>query len=75
MTTAAIGITEVEYRQADQGFFPELVRLAISLSAIGIAFELHKTGTARPYGPHQPMVIEGKYEVSGLEIHFFPHHL
>lgn len=63
---------ETEYRQAEHGFFPELVRLAISLSAVGIAFELHKTGTAKPYGSGQPMVLEGKSGVSGLEIHFYP---
>jgi hypothetical protein len=63
---------ETEYREADHVFFSEFVRLAISLSAVGIAFELHKTGTAKPYGPHQAMVLEGKPEVSGLEIHFYP---
>jgi hypothetical protein len=63
---------EVEFRQADHGFFPEFVRLAVCLSAIGIAFELHKAGTLKPYGPSQPMVLEGKHYVSGLEIHFFP---
>lgn len=63
---------ETEYQEDEHGFFPELVRLAISLSAVGIAFELHKTGTSKPYGPHQPMVLEGKLGVSGLEIHFYP---
>jgi len=63
---------ETEYLEAEHGFFPELVRLAISLSAVGIAFELHKTGTAKPYGPGQTMVLEGKRGVSGLEIHFCP---
>lgn len=72
MTTPATQSLEVEYRPADHGFFPEFVRLAICLSAVGIAFELHKTGTAKPYGPNQPMVLEGKHSVSGLEVHFFP---
>lgn len=72
MTTPATQPLEVEYRQADHGFFPEFVRLAICLSAVGIAFELHKAGTVQPYGPNQPMVLEGKHAVSGLEIHFFP---
>jgi hypothetical protein len=63
---------EVEYRQADHGFFPEFVRLAVCLSAVGIAFELHKAGTVQPYGTDQPMVLEGKQAVSGLEVHFFP---
>lgn len=63
---------EIEYSEADNGFFPELVRLVIALSAVGIGFELHETGTAKPYGDRQPMVLEGKQEVSGLEIHFFP---
>lgn len=62
---------EMEYRESEHGFFPELVRLVISLSAVGIAFELHKTTAAEPYGPGQPMVIEGKPSVSGLEIHFY----
>jgi hypothetical protein len=26
----------------------------------------------QPYGTHQPMVLEGKQAVSGLEVHFFP---
>lgn len=63
---------DVEYRAADHGFFPELVRLAICLSAVGIAFELHKTGSVKPYVTSLPMVLEGEREVSGLEIHFFP---
>lgn len=64
--------SEVEYSQADHGFFPEFVRLAVCLSAVGIAFELHKARTVQPYGVHQPMVLEGKQAVSGLEVHFFP---
>lgn len=63
---------EIEYRESDHGFFPELVRLVVSLSAVGIGLELHKTGTAKPYGPSQPMVLEGKSGASDLEIHFFP---
>lgn len=72
MTSATIQPTEVEYRQSDHGFFPEFVRLAICLSAFGIAFELHKTGTVQPYAASQPMVLEGKHDVGGLEILFFP---
>lgn len=68
----AIGCIEVEYRESEHGFFPELVRLVVSLSAVGIGFELHKTGAAKPYAPGQPMVLEGKRSVSGLEIHFYP---
>lgn len=63
---------EIEYSESDNGFFPELVRLVIALSAVGIGFELHESGTVKPYGDRQPMVLEGKQEVSGLEIHFFP---
>jgi hypothetical protein len=72
MTSATIQSTAVEYRHSEHGFFPELVRLVICLSAVGIAFELHKAGTVKPYGPSQPMVLEGKQSVSGLEVHFFP---
>lgn len=72
MTSATIQPTEVEYRQSDHSFFPEFVRLAICLSAVGIAFELHKTRTVQPYAARQPMVLEGKHDVSGLEIHCFP---
>jgi len=57
-SVAAIGCIEVEYRESVHGFFPELVRLVVSLSAIGIGFELHKTGTAKPYTPGQPMVLK-----------------
>ena len=64
--------TELEYRESEHGFFPELVRLVISLSAIGIGFELHRTGATKPYRPGQSMVLEGKQNMSGLEIHFYP---
>lgn len=63
---------EVEYRAADHGFFPELVRLTITLSALGIGFDLHGSGMVRPYAPGQVMVLVGKRDISGLEIHFFP---
>jgi len=63
---------QAEYREGEHGFFPELVRLVVALSAVGIAFELHKTGTVKPYGTCQPMVLTGKQDISGLELHFFP---
>jgi hypothetical protein len=63
---------EMEYRETEHGFFLELVRLVVSLSAVGIGFELHKTGVAKPYGLGQPLLLEGKHGVSELEIHFFP---
>jgi hypothetical protein len=50
---------ETKYGEADHGFFFEFVRLMISLSAVGIAFELHKKGAAKTYRPSQPMVLEG----------------
>lgn len=62
----------MEYRETEHGFFLELVRLVVSLSAVGIGFELHKTGVAKPYGLGQPLLLEGKHGVSELEIHFFP---
>lgn len=62
----------MEYRASEHGFFPELVRLVVSLSAIGVGFELHKTGAVKPYRAVQPMVVEGKRSVSGMEIHFYP---
>ncbi len=71
-SVAPNGGIEMEYRLSEHGFFPELVRLVISLSAVGIGFELHKTGAAKPYRPGEPMVLEGKRRVSGLEIHFYP---
>lgn len=67
--------TIVEYTPLDHGFYEELVRLIISLSAVGIAFELHAKGAANPYRLIQPMVLEGKPEISSLEIHFFPRQL
>jgi len=66
---------EVEYRESEHGFFPELIRLIISLSSVGIGFELHNSGTVNPYARNQPMVIEGKQSISGLEIHCFPYAL
>lgn len=64
--------TIVEYIPQKHGFYGELERLVISLSAVGIAFELHAKGIANPYGINQPMVLEGKPEISSLEIQVFP---
>lgn len=69
---APLSSVQAEYREGEHGFFPELVRLVVALSAVGIAFELHKTGTVKPYGTSQPMVLTGKQDISGLELHFFP---
>lgn len=62
----------IEYTPDRHGFYEELVRLVITLSAIGIAFELHASGAANSYGINDPLVLEGKPELSSLEIHFFP---
>jgi hypothetical protein len=64
--------TIVEYTPQKHGFYGELERLVISLTAVGIAFELHAKGIANPYGINQPMVLEGKPEISSLEIQVFP---
>lgn len=64
--------TIAEYRAADHGFFEELVRLTVCLGAVGSGFELHKNGTARPFGQTDTIAIVGKPNVSGLEIHVLP---
>lgn len=67
-----VGHLELEYREGEHGFFPELVRLVIALSGIGLAFELHNSGARAPYRSDQSLVLEGKPHLSGIEIHFFP---
>jgi hypothetical protein len=67
--------TIVTYTPQEHGFFEELVRLVVAYSAVGISFELHASGRVLPYAAGQPMVLEGKPTISGLEIHFFPRQL
>lgn len=67
--------TLVNYTPQKHGFYGELERLVISLSAVGIAFELHAKGAVNPYAINQPMVLEGKPEISSLEIQVFPRSL
>lgn len=64
--------TKINYNPIDHGFFHELVRLVVCLSTAGLAFDLHKNGHVTPYGAKQPLVVEGKPDISGLELHFFP---
>jgi hypothetical protein len=64
--------TSIEYNPQEHGFYEELLRLVITLSAVGIAFQLHDSSKVMPYAADQPMVLEGKATISGLEIHFFP---
>lgn len=61
-----------QYRERDHGFFPELLRMVVSTSAVAIACELHKSRSVRPYKSGDFVVIEGKREVSGIELQFFP---
>ena len=58
------------YREADHGFFPELVRIVISLSALGNALHASRHGSAKPFESQQVMVIEGKPDAGAIEIHF-----
>jgi hypothetical protein len=51
--------TTIYYNLEEHGFYEELVRLVITLSAVGIAFELHDASKVVPYTPDQPMVLEG----------------
>lgn len=62
----------VEYTVAEHGFYEELVRLVICLGSVGKAIELHAIGTAKKFKTAETIVIEGKQNVSGLEVHFFP---
>ena len=70
MFTPASTITE--YRAKDHGFFEELVRLVVCIGSVGSGFELHKNGTARPFGQMDTIALVGKPDVSGLEIHVLP---
>lgn len=62
----------LDYSSAEHGFFPELVRLVICLSAVGIGFELQKTGVVRAYDSRTVMTLQGNPRVSGIEIRFLP---
>lgn len=62
----------VEYTVAEHGFYEELSRLVICLGSVGKAIELHAIGTAKKFKTADTIVIEGKQNVSGLELHFFP---
>ncbi len=62
----------IEYRAKEHGFFEELVRLVVCLGSVGSGFELHKNGTARPFGQVDTIALVGKPDVSGLEIHVLP---
>lgn len=62
----------VEYTADEHGFYEELVRLVICLGSVSKAIELHAIGTAKKFKTADTIVIEGKQNVSGLELHFFP---
>ena len=62
----------VEYTPQEHGFYEELVRLVICLGSVGKAIELHAVGAAKKFKTADTFAIQGKSEVSGLEIHVFP---
>ena len=62
----------VEYTVAEHGFYEELSRLVICLGSVGKAIELHSIGAVKKFKTADTIVIEGKQNVSGLELHFFP---
>jgi hypothetical protein len=62
----------VKYTADEHGFYEELVRLVICLGSVGKAIELHAIGTVKKFKTSDTIVIEGKHNVSGLEVHFFP---
>lgn len=62
----------VEYTAVEHGFYEELVRLVICLGSVGKAIELHSIGAVKKFKTADTIVIEGKQNVSGLELHFFP---
>lgn len=64
--------TTVEYSPEKHGFYDELVRLVICLGSVGKAIELHATDTAKKFKTAETFAIQGKDDVSGLEVHFFP---
>ena len=62
----------VKYTADKHGFYEELVRLVICLGSVGKAIELHAIGTVKKFKTADTIVVEGKQNVSGLEVHFFP---
>ena len=64
--------TSVEYKPQEHGFYEELVRLVICLGSVGKAIELHATGSAQKFKTADTIVIQGKGNQSGIEVHFFP---
>lgn len=62
---------EVHYLETKHGYFPELVRLMVALSSIGLSFEIHKGRSVTPYGSDRYLTLAGKDDVSGIEISFF----
>ena len=51
--------------------FPELVRLMVALSSIGLSLEIHKGHVVTPHGSGDYITVTGKDNVIGIEILFF----
>jgi hypothetical protein len=64
--------TLVEYTPNEHGFYEEMVRLVICLGSVGKAIELHATGAAKKFKTSDTFDIQGKPDVSGLEVHVLP---
>lgn len=62
---------EMHYLETKHGYFPELVRLLVALSSIGLLLEIHKGHSVKPYGSSDYLTLTGKGNVSGIEISFF----
>lgn len=71
MTAIANVPTGVHYLETKHGYFPELVRLLVALSSIGLSLEIHKGHLAPPYGSNDYLTLTGKDSISRLEISFF----
>lgn len=61
---------DVHYLEATHGYFPELVRILVTLSSIGLSLEVHQWRTVKPYGSSDYLTLAGKGHVSGIEISF-----
>jgi hypothetical protein len=64
--------TLVEYTPNEHGFYEELVRLVVCLGSVGKAIELHASGAAKKFKTADTFAIQGRPDVSGLEVHVFP---
>ena len=55
---------ELQYLETEHGYLPELVRLVVALSSIGLSLEIHGGHSVAPYGSGDHLTLTGKDNVS-----------